>query len=379
MSVGTLVLWAVAGLLLYIYIGYPGVIALVARLWARPVHRGRPRLPLTLLIVAHNEAGRIGARLENCLALRYDGPPPEILLGVDGASDGTAEAAAGYAGRVRLVRWRVRRGKAAVLNELIPRAHGEIVVLADARQIFHRDALRALVAPFADPRVGAVSGELVLRNHGGCAVGEGVGAYWRYEKWIRRNEARIDSTVGVTGAIYAIRRRLFSPIPEDTILDDVLIPMKIARQGYRVVFEPHAVAYDRAARSASEEITRKVRTIAGNVQLFAREPWLLHPLRNRLWIQTVSHKGLRLASPLLLGIAFTANLFLLDRPLYRLTFAAQVIFYLAALAGASTRNARRRLPLLSVPYAFCLLNWATVVAWLRFLTGTQRVTWERAS
>ena len=172
----------------------------------------------------------------------------------------------------------VRRGKAAVLNDVVPRASGAIVVLADARQRFEPDTVRALTRPFADPAVGAVSGELILtETPDGPTVGRGVGVYWRYEKLIRKSESRVDSTVGATGAIYAIRRELFEPIPEDTLLDDVLIPLRIVRRGYRVLFEPAARAWDRVAASAGEELARKVRTLAGNFQLFCARALAARP------------------------------------------------------------------------------------------------------
>jgi cellulose synthase/poly-beta-1,6-N-acetylglucosamine synthase-like glycosyltransferase len=252
-------------------------------------------------------------------------------------------------------------------------------VLGDVRQRYEPDTVRALVAPLAAADVGAVSGELFLteREEGG-AVGRGVGVYWRYEKFIRSQESRLDSTVGATGAVYAVRRELFEPLPADAILDDVLLPMRIVRRGYRVLFEPAARAYDIAAATSREEFTRKVRTIAGNFQMFARERWLLSPLRNRLWAQTISHKGLRLASPLFLLVAFLANAALLDVTLYRWTFAAQALFYSAALGGYLLRDARR-VPVLTVPYVFCLLNYATAVAFSRFVRRRQHVTWERAS
>ena len=262
-----------------------------------------------------------------------------------------------------VVAFETRRGKPAVLNDVVPKARGEIVVMADARQTFDPRAIRELVAPFADAGVGAVSGELILTAGGDATrVGEGVSVYWRYEKFIRRHESLADSTVGATGAIYAIRRALFVPIPPDTILDDVLIPMTIARRGYRVVFEAAARAYDRPAATASQEFRRKVRTIAGTFQLFARGRWLLSPRHNRLWLQTVSHKGL-----------------LLEKPLYRLSLGAQVVFYVVALIGWLMGDARTRIPFMSVPYVFCLLNWATTVAFVRFLTGRQRVTWDKAA
>src|SRR5207245_1620953 len=149
------------------------------------------------------------------------------------------------------------------------------------------EVLLALFYHLGDHEVGAVSEELILTGHKeGTAVGDGVGFYWRYEKFIRRSESRVDSTVGATGAIYAIRRALYEPIPEDTILDDVAIPLRIARRGYRVLFEPTARAVDRVAATSEEDFARKVRTIAGCCQLFARERWLLNPFGNRLWLQT---------------------------------------------------------------------------------------------
>jgi cellulose synthase/poly-beta-1,6-N-acetylglucosamine synthase-like glycosyltransferase len=368
-------------LLAYTYVGYPALAFACAWLGARPRHAGPIEPTVSVVIVGYNEVARIARRIDNLLSLDYPADRLEILLGSDGSSDGTAEVARAYehAG-VGVIAFEARRGKAAVLNDLVPKAAGEIVVLADVRQQFDAGALRALVAPFADPRIGAVSGELILtQNADGTAVGEGIGFYWRYEKFIRRHEARLDSTVGATGAIYAIRRELFEPIAEDTILDDVLIPARIARRGYRVLFEPGARAYDRAAATADEEFTRKVRTIAGKFQLLAREAWLLSPFHNRLWMQTVSHHGLRLLTPVFLATAAGSNLFLLGRPFYRWTLLGQVAFYAAALAGQRLRHGRRKIPFVAVPYVISLLAWATVVAFLKYVSGRQHVTWEKAS
>jgi len=264
--------WASVLLLGYTYLGYPVLIWVWAALRSRPPHPEDAEPTVSLVIVAHNEATRIIGRLENLLSLDYPRDRLEILLASDGSTDGTAARARAYeqAG-VRIIAFETRRGKPAVLNDLIPKVQGEIVVLSDARQRFEAGALRALVGPFADPHVGAVSGELMLTdNAAGTAVGEGVGFYWRYEKFIRRNESRVDSAVGATGAIYAFRRNLFESIPEDTIGDDLLIPMRIVRRGYRVFFEAGARAYDRAAATAGEEFRRKVRTIVGYFQIFAR-------------------------------------------------------------------------------------------------------------
>jgi len=374
-----LIFWLSLALLAYAHVGYPALIAARARLAPRP-HRRGGEPTVSTVIVAYNEAARIGARIENLRALDYPSDRLEIVVASDGSSDGTAERARAWEpDGVTVVAFETRRGKPAVLNDVVPKLRGEIVVMADARQTFDTRALRALVAPFADTAVGAVSGELILTSGGATHVGEGVGLYWRYEKFIRRHESLADSTVGATGAIYAIRRALFAPVPADTILDDVLIPMTIVGRGYRVLFEATARAYDRPAATAPEEFRRKVRTIAGTFQLFARNRWLLSPRRNRLWLQTVSHKGLRLMSPLLLGALVASNVLLVEAPLYRLALGAQLAFYGAALVGALTRGTRVRIPFMSVPYVFCLLNWATTVAFLRFLAGRQRVTWDKAA
>lgn len=376
------ILVASSGILLYSHLGYPMLLWLFGRL--RPAHPATPgesdQWPsVSVILSAHNEASVICGRIRNLLALDYPHDRLEIIVGSDGSTDGTVDRACEFTNAgVKVGAFETRRGKAAVLNDLIPQALGEIVVLADARQWFDGGALRALLRPFHDSRIGAVSGELILTDAPEDGeVAQGVGVYWRYEKFIRRSESLVDSTVGATGAIYAIRRALFDPIPTDTILDDVLIPLRIVRRGYRVLFEPRALAYDQVATSTQEEFRRKVRTLAGNFQLFARERWLLSPLHNRLWFQTLSHKGLRLLAPLLQGTALGANLLLVADPVFRITLGAQLIFFVAALGGYALQRTGRRNLILALSYTICLFSWATVIGFVRFVTGRQLATWEK--
>jgi cellulose synthase/poly-beta-1,6-N-acetylglucosamine synthase-like glycosyltransferase len=373
--------WLSFVLLAYVYAGYPLVAALTAALHSRP-HRRAPIEPsVSVVVIAHNECTRLKARIENLLALDYPKDRLEIVIGSDGSTDETVKCAQAYVNRGVTVRpFDERRGKPSLLNVLVSAARGDIVVLADVRQRFDPAAVRALVANFADPTVGAVSGELMLpaeRSTG--TAGQGSASYWRYEKLIRAVESRVDSTIGATGAVYAIRRDLFETIPQDTILDDVLIPLRIARRGYRVVFEPAARAHDQVSTSTRQEFARRTRTIAGTFQLFVRERWLFNPLANRLWLQTMSHKALRLMLPPLHVALLMANVALATLDPYRWILAAQLAFYAAALLGCARRRAGRRPIFVSVPHTICLLSWATIIGFLRMVTHRQPVTWEHVS
>ena len=378
-SLAVLMFWLAAGLLAYTYFGYPIVAALRAAL--QPSRRVRAPIEPTvsIVVVAYNEAHRIAARIENLLALDYPAERLQIVVASDGSTDQTVAQARPYENHVvRVVDFKRRRGKAAVLSTVVPRLSGDIVVFADARQRFDANTLRALVRNFADPTVGGVSGEQVLwTRNAPAAAGRGAAFYWRYEKFIRSTEGRADSTIGATGAIYAIRRAVFEPIPHDTILDDVLIPLRVVRQGYRMVFEPSARAYDNATPTARQEFVRKSRTIAGTFQLFWRERWLFSPSHNRLWFETMSHKALRLALPVLHVVLLAATCVIATQWVYGWALAAQAAFYGAALAGYCQRQ--RRSAVFTVPCAMCVLLWATVVGFYRFAMRRQQATWERSA
>jgi cellulose synthase/poly-beta-1,6-N-acetylglucosamine synthase-like glycosyltransferase len=381
-----LAFWLAIGALAYTFAGYPALMMLLARLRPRVIRRGATEPGVTVLIAAHNEAATIGTRIENCLALEYPHAKLEVVVASDGSTDETVAIARRYERRgasgpaVRVLAYPSRRGKPSVLNDSIPRCAGDIVLLGDARQRYDEDAVRRLVENFADPSVGAASGELHLVNGAGRAVGDGVGAYWRYEKAIRRAESAVHSTVGATGAIYAIRRPLFEPIPPDTLTDDVIIPLRIVRRGYRVVFDGRARAWDRVAESTRAEYVRKLRTIAGVVQLFLRERWIWRP-DHPVWMQALSHKLLRLTAPFFMMAALAASAGLAPgRPFYRAAFAAQLVFYAAAAGGALARDRSGPLArLLAIPYAFCLLNLTTLVSLWQYARGRHNVRWQKAT
>jgi cellulose synthase/poly-beta-1,6-N-acetylglucosamine synthase-like glycosyltransferase len=375
--------WGFVAIVAYSYVGYPLILLLLARLRPAPqVTRARVNPRVSVVIVAHNEQNTIAARLENLLSADYPPHSLEIIVASDGSTDDTDAVVRSFASRgVRLIPIEGPRGKAHALNRVAQECTGEILVLADARQRFAPDALQELVSNFADPTVGVVSGQLQLESTPGSP--EGVGFYWRYEKLIRRAESQVGSVVGATGAIYALRRRLFVPLDPRTILDDVALPLAVANAGFRVLFEPRARAYDRLFSAPGREFRRKVRTLAGNYQLTVLYPTLLDPRKNRLFWQFASHKLSRLLVPwCLLGMLGTnAMLAAAASPashLYRALLVGQLLFYALALLGGAMSRWRERLRLLSVPYALVLLNVAAAVALFGFLRQTEKAAWRRS-
>jgi biofilm PGA synthesis N-glycosyltransferase PgaC len=378
-----LLFWASLSAIVYMFIGYPLALAVWSAVRPRRWQQQPCEPTVSIVISAYNEAASMAAKIQSLLSLDYPAERVEILVGSDGSTDGTAEQLLTISDqRVCAFIFPQRRGKPAVLNALVPKARGEVVLLSDVRQKFDSRVLRVLVKSFADPQVGAVSAEVILtRREDGTAVSEGSGFYWRYETFIRSRESLIDSSIAVTGPIYAIRKMLYEPIPDDTIVDDVLIPLRIARRGYRVVIEPEARAYDAPYAIAGQEFTRKVRTLAGNFQLFARERWLFNPFRNRLWWQTMSHKALRLLIAPLQITLIAANVALFGGAsiLYKIAMLAQILFYAGAIAGWLLPREWKKPFVITFPYFFCLLSWASVLAFLRSITGRQPVTWQKAT
>ncbi len=382
MSGVEIVFWLSTLAVVYAYAGYPLLAFLRARIWPKEVGKGGAQLKVTVVIVAHDEEEGIQSKLESCLLSHYPRELLEILVVSDGSRDRTEEIARGFeSSGVRLLALSGPKGKPSALNQAVPAANGEILVLTDARQRLDAEAVRELVSSFADPDVGAVSGELHLEAGDGSDPVSGVGAYWKLEKLIRKNESRFDSTVGATGALYAVRKSLFRPLDPRIILDDVVVPMDVVLSGHRVVFEPNAKVFDRIFADRSREYRRKVRTLAGNFQLVWLRPELLDPRRNRLFLQLVSHKLSRLLVPWLLPaiLLSSASLAKGGSGFYTLALALQVSFYALALIGAVVRRFRVAARIFSVPYAFLLLNLAAAHALIAFLLGSEKAAWRGTS
>ncbi len=377
-----IVFWIAFGLLLYAWIGYPILLAVLERLLYRPVRAGRCEPAVSLLVVAHNEERVIARKIENLLGLDYPPDKLEIVVASDGSTDRTVELARRYGERVRVVVFPTRRGKASVLNEVVPTLRGGVVVLMDARQRLGADILRKLLPPFADPAVGAASGELVFEDPGRATASRGVDSYWRYEKWIRGRESGIHSSVGATGALLAIRRELFEPLPPETILDDVVLPFRIVRKGYRVVFVPGAFAWDTPYRNWQKEYVRKSRTLSGNIQVLFHLRTMGPPLLGLYGFQYLSHKVLRLLGPVCLALMMIACNELVTRPgtppLYEWLLFGQVAFYALAAMGPLAQHLPVRIPGLQIPFSFLLMQAAIITGVLRYGSGRDDAIWERA-
>jgi|SRR5690348_15320177 len=343
-------------LMIYVLAGYPLLLRWMAQHRARPVAR-RPLEPtVSLIIVVYNGERFLEGKLQSVLALEYPADKLEIIVASDGSTDRTEEIAESFAAqKVSLLRL-PRAGKPAALNAAIAKAQGEILVLTDVRQPLEPPSVARLMENFADPTVGVASGELLIRA-GATQQQADIGLYRRFENWIRVSLSSIDSTFGATGSFYAIRRTLAVPIPADTLLDDVYLPLAVYFQGYRLVMDPRARAYD-LPTSLETEFPRKMRTLAGNYQILRAYPALLGP-GNRMWVHFVSYKFGRLLLPWLLLILAAAS-FGLPAPWREALLAGQAVFYGLALADVWILKPRILKRVSSSAHTFLVMMIATL-------------------
>ena len=371
------IFWTAAGFTFYVYVGFPLLLVVLRRFVSRPVVK-RPTEPtVSLLVAAYNEADVIEAKIRNALALRYPCEKLEIAIACDGPIDGTtaiAERAAAElgGGRVRVFAYPVNRGKLHVLNDTVPQLSGEIIALSDAASMLNEDAISRLVENFADPRVGAVSGLYRVVSGDKTSLGNQEDLYWKYETFLKHAEGDISSILGCHGALYALRRDLY-PFPKPTTInDDYMIPMRIVQRGYRVVYDPRAVATEEAHEMAG--FSRRVRIMTGNFQQLGELKSLVRPPRIGPLFFFLSHKAGRLVVPVAMIAMLIANLFLLDEPLYRALFALQLTFYGLVALGAI---GRLRPTILRLPFYFCMINAAAFLGMYHALRGGRALAWKR--
>lgn len=361
----------------YLYFGYPALLLVVSRLAPRPVRRGPARPTVTVLIPAYNEEEHIAAKLANSLTLDYPADRLEVVVVSDGSTDRTEEIVKrSNDPRIRLLPL-PRLGKAAALNEAARKARGEILVLTDANALLASDCLLQLVEPFSDPEVGGVCGNKKYRAGSGADATElGENLYWRYDKWQKKLESRIGSIFAADGTLYALRKKLYIPIADPAQADDIAISTRVVLQGYRLLYEPGAVAWEEPPVEGREEFRRKVRVTNHSVRA-------LIGLGRALWtsgfysLELLSHKLLRHLAPFFLLPLLVSNVILaLEWPFFQLVLGLHLLFYLLAFAGFALRDRPAgRSRLLSIPYYFSLVNVAAFLGVLSILRGERRERW----
>ncbi|MDD5718712.1 MAG: glycosyltransferase family 2 protein, partial [Candidatus Krumholzibacteria bacterium] len=372
----TVLFWLSLALLVYIYLGYPLCVWLLARLRPRPPWppAGGTQPSVSVLIAAFNEARHIESTVRNKLSQDYPPEKLEVIVVSDQSTDGTDEIVRSIDdARVRLVRQEPRAGKTSGLNRIAPLARGEILVFSDANSHYAPETVAELIKPFADPAVGYVTGRMLYRAPDGSAAGEGCSTYMRYENQLRAWETRLGSIVGVDGGVDAMRRQLWQPMRADQ-LPDFVAPLQVREHGYRVVYQPAARLYEDALAETADEFRMRVRVSLRAWWALKDKAALLNPLRFGVFAwQLWSHKVLRYLAPLFQLGALASNLALAPRGgVWLGLLGLQGVFYGVALAAHRLR--RRRLPgPVNAVYYLCVLNLASAVALVQFLRGKKQV------
>jgi len=381
--------WACLVAVAYNYVGYPVLLFVLATLAQAKsdlsflLRRGSRRrrasavgLPrVALLVAAYNEEATIEAKVKNALEVDYPADLLEVLIGLDSPTDSTAAILSRIqSARLRVHQFQARRGKLAVISDLTQQTSAEILVFTDANTIFRADCVRNLVRHFADPQVGAVSGEEIrLARRATETSGETL--YWRYESALKVLESRLDCCLGANGAVYAVRRSLFCP-KGNSIVEDFQVPVEIRFSGHRVVYDPEAIAFEELAPTFSSQFERRVRIAAGSLQLLFSNPQFLNPFRGLPALSFFSHRMLRWLGAYFLIVAFLTNAFLARQPFYASLFVLQLIFYLAALVGYWRKKRGKPVRFLTAPLYFCSMNLAYVFGLLRYIRGRQQLVWK---
>jgi cellulose synthase/poly-beta-1,6-N-acetylglucosamine synthase-like glycosyltransferase len=379
--------WIALFLVFYSYIGYGMLLYVLVRL-KRWIASGKAKEPLylkqlphvTLVVPAYNERAFISQKLHNSLQLNYPAGKLQLLFVTEGSTDGTTEFLSEYT-QIQVFGGATRKGKIEAINMAMKSVSSPVVVFTDANTLLNRDAILHMVQHYADPKVGAVSGEKrIVTGLAEEAAGAGEGVYWKYESLLKKLDSEFNTIVGAAGELFSMRTELYQPMEPDTILDDFVISMQIAQQGYKVVYEPGAYAMEKPSFSVGEEMKRKVRICTGGFQAIARLKHLLNPLRyGVLTFQYLSHRVFRwTVAPLSILIVFLSNILLLNTSLlYETLFVLQCNFYLLALVGYILERSKLRVKAFFVPFYFSFMNYTVLLGFMKYISGTQTTLWEK--
>jgi cellulose synthase/poly-beta-1,6-N-acetylglucosamine synthase-like glycosyltransferase len=371
--------WFSLGTILYTYLIYPFLIAVFALVFGKNPTSKDMYPKVSLVVSMYNESKVIADKIANSFGLNYPKDKIEIVLGSDGSIDKTAEIVKSYNDtRIKFYDFPVRRGKISVINDLIGKSTGEIIILSDANTILENNAVKELVSWFHDTSVGCVCGKLELKAADDGHNAEFEGIYWKYESFIKEQEGKLGCLLGANGGIYAIRKELFSPLPADTIIDDFLIPIRILYAGYKVYYNASALAYEETAKTIAQESIRKVRIGAGNYQAMVYACDLLNISHGLSSFVFWSHKVLRWFVPFLLIIVLLSNLLLIRQSFYLILFLLQLIFYLCVFTGFLIDKFRvSKFKIFVGFYYFYLMNLSLLLGFFNFLRGKQTAVWIR--
>ncbi|MGE5520350.1 MAG: glycosyltransferase family 2 protein [Candidatus Dadabacteria bacterium] len=377
--------WIACFIIFYTYIGYGLILFLLVKTMRREKQKtsSNQSLPsLTVVVAAYNEADIIRQKLTNTISLEYPPELKQVIVVTDGSTDETPLIVKQFTG-LRLMHNNERRGKINAIHRVMQEVTTDIVVFTDANTFLNQDALLLLASHYQDPNTGAVAGEkrVAVEGAGDAASTEGV--YWKYESQLKKWDAELYTVVGAAGELFSMRTALYSPVPADTILDDFQISLQVVQQGFRVAYEPNAIAREEASADVKEELKRKIRIAAGGIQAVIRLWSLLNPLRYPLVsFQYISHRVLRWTlTPLLLPVVLLLNIILItagNATVYKIILIMQVLFYSAALSGYLIEKRGGKVKALFVPYYFCLMNYAVFAGMKRYLTGKQSAIWEKS-
>lgn len=388
--------WFCVGLVVYTYIGY-GILAwilvkirkLVGKQFRK--YNDPAFLPnVTLAIPAYNEMSCIEAKVKNTFSLDYPADKMEILFVTEGSNDGTSEYIQSLTAQytnLKMIAGDVRRGKIEAMNIAIKTVNTPIVIFTDANTNLNNQVIRNIVRHFQDPQVGAVAGEKRIETQGSeAAAGAGEGLYWKYESFLKKLDTELYSVVGAAGELFAVRTHLFGEVEKDTLLDDFMVSLRVAANGFRVIYEPNAYASERPSFSIQDEMKRKIRIASGGFQSIARLGFLWNIFRyGLLSFQYISHRAMRWAvAPFCLPLIFFLNLVLIfthpisqSLSIYSLFLGGQIIFYSMAIVGYNLENQKIRIKLLFVPFYFSFMNYCAIKGYFKYRDGLTSGIWEK--
>ena len=372
------VFWLSVAAVGYAYVGYPLLLTILSKIAPKPVKSADWTPSVTVIIAAYNEERDLATKLENTLALDYPKSQLEVMVTSDCSSDGTDDIVRSFASRgVRLHRQPERHGKTAAQNAAVEKASGEIIVFSDATTHYRPDVLRLMMPAFADQSVGCVTGRVIYQDDKDSNVGAGTQSYWNYEFFLKRHESAVCSLIGVCGCMYAVRKSAYVPLYNDAC-SDFIIATTMVEQGLRAVYVPEAVCIEEPNRQARKELAARVRIISQTFADLWRNRAVLNPFSSGFYaIQLWSHKLMRYLVPVCLIAIFISTAFLAPRStFYAVIFVLQVCFYLAALVSSVLERVGLNVRYLALPQYFVITNLASLIAFVKFLSGERYARWE---